>query len=312
MEAIKDFDTFYAIKLQPVLSDLKSQAAAARKWMFTGIFSLIAAVACFIADHTDYFPGGTTPGIFLVALVIVSIYMYTKKKDSYIDNFKETVIHQIISYLQPDLIYKPDCFVSSKEYRASGLFRRRYDEIDGDDYMEGIYKNVRFHCSEIHTQYQTGLNNYLTTIFKGLFFIADVSPSFSGGTYIWTSGEEQIASSVADERYRLYPLPKVYGMKMEDPVFNKYFSVCSTNPSEARTILDTEMMQLIVKYRQQLNRRIVCSVVAGHCYVAIPIQENLLEPSDSGLENKEAIKEYFMTILLVFSIINQLHLDRLT
>jgi hypothetical protein len=99
-------------------------------------------------------------------------------------------------------------------------------------------------------------------------------------------------------------------MKMGDESFDQYFSVCSTNPAEARTILNTEMMSRLLEFRKQIKRRVVFSVVLGKCYVAIPINEDLLEPGDT-VGDKEEVKKYFFTILLILSIVNQLQLTRL-
>jgi len=69
-------------------------------------------------------------------------------------------------------------------------------------------------------------------------------------------------------------------------------------------------MRRLLEFRKQIKRKVVISFVMGHCYVAIPIEEDLLEPSDS-LDDKEAVKKYFFTVLLILSIINQLPLDKL-
>ena len=143
-----------------------------------------------------------------------------------------------------------------------------------------------------------------------LFFTARINAEYNGGTYVWIKDEEQFGDSIADERYRLLAFPEVIDMKMHDDIFDKYFFVCSTNPTEARKILDADMMRRLLEFRKQIKRKVVISFVMGRCYVAIPIEEDLLEPSDS-LDDKEAVKKYFFTVLLILSIINQLPLDKL-
>jgi hypothetical protein len=64
--------------------------------------------------------------------------------------------------------------------------------------------------------------------------------------------------------------------------------------------------------REKLDREIVFSFVKGKCYIAVPFDENLLEPSNKGARDKQEIKNYFYTILLVFNIIRKLELNRLT
>jgi len=236
--------------------------------------------------------------------------MYAKNKDLYTNDFKEKIIQAIIDSLNLGLAYKPDKSISSKEYKSSGLFRHKYNYYDGEDFLKGNYSNVSFHCSELHTQYD-GLWNNQITIFKGLFFAAAVNPVYKG-TYIWNSDDEQIPKSLSDEEYRLLHLPKVKYIRSGNPYFEKHFSVYSSNPSEAAMILNGGMIENILHFRKQIKRNFRLSFVAGRCYVAIPFEEDLLEPSVSDPGNKENIKEYFYNILLILSIINQLNLKRLT
>lgn len=312
MERIKDFETFYKTKLLHFINDLELQRNEAGKWSFAGTGFILLAICCFFIYQV-------VAGIVFSILIFFSFYKYTKKKEAFDDNYKKTIINEIINFINPGLSYKPDTYVSSKEYRASGLYRYKYNNYDGDDYIEGDYKNVNFHCSEIETSFDSYQdvplrsiqNGNSLIIFKGLFFVARIN-YFKGGTYIWNRGDEQLAVSIMDEHYRLFSLPRVYRIKVAHEQFNKYFSVYSTYPAEAEVLLNQEMLQRITDFRKQLDRDIRISVVAGKFYVAIPVEENLLEPSPHNLKDKEKIKNYFFSILLILSIINQLRLSRFT
>src|SRR2546425_886330 len=98
MDEIKDFESFYTIKLEPLLSNLKLQQKEAATWANTALVSGLLALLSFIGNIMDYLDsfGGGWPAIFFTVLLIISIYQYTKKKDLYTDNFKETIIRQII------------------------------------------------------------------------------------------------------------------------------------------------------------------------------------------------------------------------
>ncbi|MBA3675457.1 MAG: hypothetical protein H0W75_10980, partial [Chitinophagaceae bacterium] len=197
MEA-KDFETFYQTRLQPSLGGLKLQNDEAAKWSIGGIAFLLLSICAFVLDQT-------LVGILFIIMIIVSIYKYTKKKDVFIESYKERIINEIINFIHPGLIYKPNNYISSKEYKSSSHYRFIYDYYDGDDYIEGTYKNVRFHCSELETSVQRR-RNYASTsqylkgpiIFQGLFFVAVIN-KFKGGTYIWSQGDEQLPTSIMDE-----------------------------------------------------------------------------------------------------------------
>lgn len=315
MDDIKDFETFYTQKAQPLIDDLRKESGVAGNWGIILILSLVLFVLAFlnfIGHFTEEYRGLI---LFLCFLfVAISTYLFTKKKDNYTGHFKNTIIREVIEFLSPGLTYIPGDVIAKEEYKASSLYRRYFDYYDGDDYIEGIYKNVPFRCSELSTQYDRAgryIGRGQRTIFKGLFFAADISHDYRAGTYIWSRGEEQIGASIADERYRLMNMPKVFGMNFQNKEFESCFSVFSSNPAEGRIILTDEMMQCMVQFKKQLKRNIGISIVAGKCYVAIPIHEDLLEPSGFGTDDREEIKEYFFTILLILSIINQLRLYKL-
>ena len=310
METVNDFDTFYSLKLLPYLEKLKQQRSGMHNWKMLGILSAVGVFLFFVSFQTQMLSDSLVIVFFFFIVLVISIYFYSRRSDQYLDNFKEKVIGQIITALNPTAVYKPMGFVSQKEYKASGLFRRKYTQFDGDDYWEGVYKNVPFHCSEIETKYEDSLGA-VQPIFKGLFFSARLRGSFKGGTYVWNRGEEQLPVSVTDKQHRIVQLPDLRRFDMGNSAFHQQFSVYGLDAGEAAYIIDQPMMQHMLRLKAKLQRKIVFSFVAGRCYVAVPIDENLLEPNPVDITDKETIKTYFFTILLVFSIINELELNRL-
>ncbi len=305
MDEIKDFESFYESKLQPFLADLNAQSNEASKWSTAGIASIILAIVCFIL-------GELLAGFLFIILLVVCVYKYRSIKDDLTYTFKETIIKEIIKYVSPGAEYSPSKMISSKDYKRSGLFNHVYNHYHGEDFIKGVYKGVTFYCSELETYYKsTDESGDSFDIFTGLFFAAPVNSAFTKATYVWPSDDDQFPRSVADEYFhRFMPLPKIYRIKLDHPVFEKYFSVYGTSSSESRTIIDAEMMERLVRFKKQINRDIRLSFVSGICYVAIGMDEDLLEPSVSKPGDKENIKEYFFSILLILSIINQLNLNR--
>lgn len=310
MERVEDFESFYSIKIQPYLDELDIDESAASNWKKFTIFTGVGAFGSFFLYYLKLLPIGHILAAAMIIMCIVGVYFYTRYADRYIDDFKEKVIGQIITYIYPSAVYKPMGFISKKEYKASGLYRRKFTHFDGDDYWESVYNGVAFHCSEIKSWYEDA--GGVHQIFKGLFFIAKLNRAFTGGTYIWVKGKVQLPVSIAEEHYRMFPLPHVQKMKVNHENFSRHYSVYTTNIYEASAILSYEMMDHMQLIREKLRKDIVFSFVAGRCYIAVPFDENLLEPSKKGVRDKEAIKDYFYSILLVFNIIKTLELPRLT
>lgn len=310
MEDIDHFDDFYEKKLAPCLADLQLQGNRTYNWGIAAVISgvlIIPALAFGLRDAAEGYGGFMI--LVVVVTAVVSIYNYTKTKDAYEDNYKEQVIRQIIQFINPSLDYKPDICINHTDYKNSSLCRRWYDDYDGADWIGGNYKGVNFKCCELNVSRRSGPRRD-TTVYHGLFFVAPLNISFSGGTYVWIRGDEQLGGSMAEE-YRMLPMPEVVRVDCRNGEFEKHYAVYTTDVYEASSLIDDRMMHAIVNFKKQINRDISLSFVAGICYVAIPINEDLFEPNGDEPGDKEAIQKYFFTVLLILGIINKLQLDRL-
>lgn len=303
MERINNFDSFYDIKLKPYINELQQQNKKADRWGIGIIVFAFALIPVIIYGLND---ASGSPGKFLivvmVALVVISARNYASISNSFETNFKEQVIKQIIGFIQPGLAYKPDVYMSSSYFRNSGLFINRYNVYDGDDMIEGVYKNISFKCSELNV-YDRSTRGSILQVFHGLFFAAPVSDKFSSGTYIYKKDEEQYLPA--------FNLPGIVKLDCRNGEFENYHAVFTTSLKEASVIMDQEMMRNLTGFMSQIRRNVTMSVVAGMCYVAIPFSQDLFEPPGPYDHDKEEIKEYFFTVLLILSIINQLKLEKL-
>ena len=306
MEEIKDFENFYNTKFKPTLSDLKLQNSDAYGWRIAGLVFLMFAIMCFFLSQIIV-------GISLLIFVLISIFKYTKKKKLFIKSFKETVIGEIMSYLEPGLIYKPNEYISPADYEKSSLFRKIYDNYEGSDLISGNYNSVNFYCSELETSCEKPSGgNAITTIFKGLFFAIPLKIYFPGAIYIWPKGEEQLTKNFIDEYYKLFSLPNVYFINLNDNIFENFFSVYSTNPENTASFIDQELRERLINLKEQTGKEIRFSIVAGICYLSTSIDNGLLKPSLSNTDNIELAKEYYVTVQLILNAISQLNLNRFT
>ena len=306
MEEIHDFETFYKLKVAPFIEDLKLQGSETSGWNIGGIFCMILAAISFIMGETGI-------AFFFVGCIIFAIYKHTRHKERFVINYKETIIAGIIKYLNPDMIYTPQKFMSSMDYDKSGLYRRTYDFFNGDDYMQGVYKNVRFYCSELETTYQRGTRASGTVrIFKGLFFAVPLKTRFSSATYIWPVDDAQFGDTLAAEPYQLLPLQSatLYQMNAGIPGFDANFSIFSTNANDAASLVDPELMECLLSFKKQIERDIRVSFVNSVLYISINMDEEMFQPSAANPGDKEKIKSYFFNVLLILSIINQLKLAK--
>jgi hypothetical protein len=219
MDQIPDFDSFYTLKLAPHIDQLRAECKTADTWGIIGLISFVVAIIMiYLGLQLKLFKG--YDGFLFIVMVpaIVSLIKYTQKNDVFKRDFKEFIIKEIINNISPGIIYKPDESITEREYKASSLFRRYFDYFDGSDYMEGMINNVSFHCSEICTQHDDGTRQI--TIFKGLFFVVKISEHFTGGTYAWARGEEQLPATIYEEEYLLMHMPPVHDIRFAARLLN--------------------------------------------------------------------------------------------
>jgi len=303
MERAKDFDSFYEAQLKPDIEALQQQNKKADRWgiaIMLAAFALIPVLIYGLRDASGN--AGKAMVALMVALLAISAHNYARVSGSFETKFKEQIIAKIIHFIDPALVYKPDIFMSSAYFQYSGLFGGNYNIYDGNDLIEGTYKNVFFKCSEMDVAERRNRGR-LVSVFKGLFFAAPVNKRYSAGTYVYRKQEE--------ENLPAYYMDSIVKLDCSNGNFENYYSVFTTDATEASGIVDGEMMQRILSFTAQIKRNIRFSVVAGMCYVAIPFSQELLEPPGPYDDEKEEVKEYFFTVLLVLSIINQLKIEKL-
>src|SRR6187549_747799 len=117
MEPVEDFESFYAIKIQPFLDELDKEQSSFSNWKKFTIFTGIGAFGCLFLYFLKVFPSGHILAGAMIVMCIIGVYFSAKYNDLYVDDFKDKIIGQIITYIYPSAVYKPMGFISRKEYK---------------------------------------------------------------------------------------------------------------------------------------------------------------------------------------------------
>lgn len=300
------FEKFYQDTLSPLVAELEAERLAVRKSGFIAAIPIVSAfVLALVLQNLVPFP------ILFIAGVIGSVILYiihNKKKNRYIERFKNEVIRKIICFVDPGFEYQPGHCVSQKDYKSSGLFLKQFQRYKGDDFISGKHGDTMFCCSELHTEYkvQSGKQTRWVTIFKGLFFMADFNKNFTGRTYVWSEGNPQLNffsklfSSFDDG------LEKI---KLESPDFEKRFIVYGSDQVESRYLLSPTMMERMVKLDDEFNGGVVFSFIRSHINVAITVTKPLFEPTIFNAANINTMRNYYKTMTGVLALIDDLNLN---
>jgi len=308
MQAGKDFSEFYDSELRDLIAPQEMERKRVAAFGIYGTLLIVVSfVGIFYASSNN--AQGVAIGAFisLIAAIIILVIFYNKRKN-YVSWFKENVVHSIIKFIEPDLHYNHAGYVHKNDYENSGLYLEGVDRYRGDDYVEGRRDKTTFCFSELHTEKRvsSGKSTHWQTIFKGLFFIGDFNKNFQGRTFIYSENNPQLGFFSKMFSSFAWNLEKV---NLESLEFENKFIVYSSDQVEARYILTPSFMERLVKLQDLMGDRTSYSFVDTNVYVAIPISDELFEPSVFSENDYNRLGDYYNTVHIVFDIIDELNLN---
>ncbi len=306
-----DFTAFYEQELKELLLPLEDQRKKIKKRGVYGFILLGLAIVIFIIGITSQLTAAIISGIAVFVAAIIVLILFAHRLKKFTGTFKKQIVSRIIAFINPSLRYSPERFISEADYQNSGLYLNSPDRYKGDDYVEGTHDKTFFCFSELHTEEQisSGKESHWETIFKGLFIIADFNKNFSGRTYVWSEKKPQL--NFLNKRFTSFGsgLEKV---KLESADFEKRFIVYSNDQVEARYILTPSFMERLVRLQQMTSNEASISFVHTNIHIAIPMKNELFEPSVFRMNDFSRLEQFRSTIQIVYEIIDELKLnDRL-
>jgi hypothetical protein len=309
MKTSEDFRQFYEDKLLPELRQLErkhEQTSAMHIGATVLVFATLVWLATIFAQ---------TPYIYICfGFFVVLISRFVSDKyllKPYVRSFKAAVIGRIVRFVNKELKYKPDGFISTEEFVESGLFHPQTGKgYKGNDLVWGEVGDVRIRFSQVDARSPKFWGKIRSPLFsfKGLFFVGEFNKSLKGRTFVLPDISEKIFGPLG----RKVQEQKVLGQLviLEDPEFEKEFVVHGTDQIEPRYILSTSLMSRILDFQKKCKCKIMLSFVDSKVYVAIPFLRNLFEPRLSEtLRDFEPIAEYFEDLQLAIGIVEDLNLN---
>ncbi len=316
MRTIEDFKSYYESDLRPILEQLEGERKSSLR--NAGIATaVIAATAVVIAGVV--LSSGGDPQILIFILVIAGMLiagagvLFTK---GFKLKFKNTIIRQIIQYVDPELDYNPTGMVSRSEFQSSTLFKHRIDRYKGEDFVDGKIDKTAIRFSELHAEYKTTTTDskgrtktQRHTIFKGLFFIADFNKHFQGRTVVLPDSAEKLFGRLG-KKLQEWNVSRDDLVKMEDVEFEKEFVVYGTDQVEARYILSTALMRRILEFKRKMKVPVHIGFVNSNLYMAISIRKNMFEPRIlRTILDFEMVRDYLEDVILAVGIVEDMNLN---
>ncbi len=314
MKTTSELTDFYYKTLYPVLTKLESDRKQLRYrilvigsiYTFVILLTMIAFKDLILQSLDSLiFIGAAYSGIGMIIYKLL-IKDYTKE-------FKDKVIEPLISEIDSNLHYSSMQHISSKLFRNSKLFTQIPDRVNGNDFVSGKIDEVNIQFSDIHAEKKHKNNDKesWSTIFKGLFIVAEFNKNFKGETVILPDSAQSNFGDLIGNWLQSKNINRDELVKMDSPEFEKEFVVYSTDQIEARYILSHSLMEKLLRFKKRSKHPVYISFIRESIHMAIEYNKDLFEPSvfRSLLSYKIAM-EYVQTLHLAIGIIDELKLNQ--
>lgn len=311
MNRASDFDTFYQ-ELKPFLDSLDLPLKIQRRHQRAALYCLLAGLVFLISSWQQLLGwSGWLCSALFCALTLLHGSLWWSKRSAFSRDYKSGVLKAILGFFDPNLRYQENGTIQSRDYQWSSLYRRRYDYFESRDAIFGSYKGVAFEACQLTSTGLTRSGGKHEIIFNGLFLKAPIHADYQAGTYCWKTGQEQLPDSLAEEIDRFYPMPDVQEFTLNDQDFHQYYSLYGSFGAEAAALLHPARRQHILQFIQQTNNLPRFSFVAGTCYAAIPLKEDLLLLPENDTRNPDPIRHCFYSVMLILALLHALQLREL-
>jgi len=314
VKSVSELTDFYYTELYDALKALETQRAAVKQRLFT-LGALLAALALTIMAV-----------IYLQCRCVTEAYLwigagagalgavgYRFLTHDYRAAFKEQIIRPLIRAIDGGLHYTPNASVPRELFDFSHLFQSRIDRYRGNDLVRGSVEGIALQFSDIHAEHRTrdakGREHW-TTIFRGLFVVADFNKHFQGRTLVLPDTAEKLLGSVIGGMLQSRNMSRDALVKMDDPAFEKAFVVYGSDQIEARYILTHTMMARLLKLKRDTDSDISVSFHGEKIMIAIDYGKDLFEPTlFRSLLSVEQAMDYIKTLKSSIGIVEELKLN---
>ena len=313
MKTVEELTSFYNTKLYASLEEFEKKR---KKLRFQMIFIFIIIFWNMATIYFFFFYGENQSinimFFFIAILFALTSFLYKYLKHDYRNEFKEKIIKPLIKELDQNLHYSANLHVDKETFNKSQLFSKP-DKFSGNDFIIGQIDSTQIQFSDIHAQKKhkdsKGRTKY-STIFQGLFIIANFNKNFQGRTIVLPDLAQNSFGDIIGSWLQSKNAARDELVKMDNPTFEKEFVIYSTDQIEARYILSHTLMQNLLNFKQKTKHDISISFVKNNIHLAINYGKDLFEPTVfKSLLNDEITKEYIETLVLALSTVEELKLN---
>ena len=310
MKSISELTDFYYNNLYADLEQLEAD----RKKLASKLITIFITIAVIVVIAILFYGKIDELSAFMLfGGIAIGGFIYSFSIKGYASDFKVKIIAPLIHAIDTNLDYHPSQHVSQREFERSYLFKDRIDRYSGNDLVSGSVDSVAIKFSDIHAQKVTRDSKgreHRSTIFKGLFLVAEFNKSLHSKTIVLPDQAEKLFGSLLGSWLQANNFTQEDLVKMDNSEFEKNFVVYGSDQIESRYILTHSMMQRVLDYKKKVGKNISLSFIDEKLYIAIHYNEDLFEPTVfTSLLKMEVMLNYVKGLQLAISIVEELKLN---
>ncbi|MCQ2977758.1 MAG: DUF3137 domain-containing protein [archaeon] len=190
---------------------------------------------------------GSLWSLFLLVVAILELFaiLYLNKKYSkqYKEMFKTCVIKPYVEQSISTLHYEADSFANEEDYKRANFDNKKYNYVTGDDHIFGnVTDKVYMDMSELEV---SEVNEKVNK--KGKIVSKSRNPRFHG-MFVMLKSTLFSFDEIYIKKDKLKLLPQKNRVKIDSIEFEKYFDLYSTNRTEAKRLVNFDVINLLTKF----------------------------------------------------------------
>ena len=237
----------------------------------------------------------------------------SQAKAKYRSDYKETIFPAAIRLLNPTFEYRPSWGIPQQRFLDSRLFLHPLERYSSDEYVQGSQGATAFALANVRSDYrvprtvETGKD--CRPLFHGLCFIADFNKHFAAPVLVLAKDGEPLGlmTSLLDK----WGCKRGKIVHLEDPEFEREFTVHAEDEVEVRYLLTPGLMQRILELKRTWGRRVFLSFLQENLYVALEGAESQFVAPDPAYPACAIapIQDFLNQVRRVLSLIDALNLN---
>jgi len=240
-----------------------------------------------------------SPFISLIVLMLTFFFLlvligFSKNKNA--KQFSEMVIPMVIKRMNQTWKHVSSKHISEKRYVRSRLYKNKHERVRGNNFIEGVHKNISFTASYLNSSYTVSNGDETTTkyIFRGLFFCIENDFFFTSRTFI---------TSVQKSDYKNTTIEKFFTSKKtvkKLPSIHTNYMIFSEDEPFTNSFINAPLLRKLEEIRLENHCEIRVSIIGNTIYVALEDFRNKIVPQGEhrGISRDEikTVTSYFQTI----------------